>query len=84
MDYHLYSMSPENLLTNMNVAKDVLLAGLEREGLLKGMAKEIGEKYGLVIHKKGWFGSLWERLFGGMKDEKGAEGFRVTMVKIVE
>lgn len=76
----LYSMDIEQLTSNLNVAKEMLLEALEREGLLKGSAKEIGEKYAVIIHKRGWLGSLWAKWFEGLKDEAG---FRVTLVKIV-
>ena len=76
---YMYSMDTETMLSNANTAKEVVLAGLEAEGLLKGTAKEIGEKYALVAHKKGWFGSLWSRMFEGKKDD----AMLMTLVKKV-
>lgn len=74
-------MDMGQLQTNANTIKEILLEGLEKEGLLKGTAKEIGSKYAVVAHKKGWLGKLLGRLFNG-----AGEGMdiKVTLVKIVE
>jgi len=77
----VYSMEVEELTEALNLGKEAILAGLEKDGFLKeGQAKTLGEMYALVIHKKGWFGTLWDRLFGDVKDPTG---FRLTLVKIV-
>ncbi len=74
---NIYSMTLEDLMRNANIAKDELLGALERDGLLKSTAEEVGEKYAVILYKPGWLG----RLFNRLKGEKDA--FRVTVMKVV-
>lgn len=81
MNFTYFHTTNEDLESNMNVAKEVLLNVLEQEKLLvEGTtAKDIGEKYAIVLHKKGRFGAWIDKVLG-ITDEK-AMYFRV--VKIV-
>ena len=76
---YVYSISAEDMTKNANVVKETVLAGLEREGLLKKAAKEIAEEYAIVIHKRGWMGSLWDKWFEGVEKDC----FRVSFVKVI-
>lgn len=76
----VYTLDAEDMLKNANVIKEVVLNGLEAQGFLKpGQAKEIGEQYGVVLHKKGWMGEFWDKWFAGIKEGS----FRISFVKIV-
>lgn len=52
----IYTMTTESLVENANVVKDALLLALEKEGLLKASAEEIGSKYGVLMTKPSWWG----------------------------
>jgi hypothetical protein len=80
----MYVQDYENeMLKNANAVKEVVLWALEREGLLTKPAAEIGERYAIVLHKKGWFGVLWDKWFDGIKDGnlKITPGGGLRMVK---
>jgi len=77
----VYTTDPDEIQKNANTVKEVVLAALEREGFLKlGMALEIGEKYAVVLHKKGWFGEWFNKHFLGIKEGS----FRISFVKLVQ
>jgi len=75
----IYTQDVEDINRHGNIVKEVVLEGLEREGFLKAPAAEIGARYAIIIHKKGWLGELWDKWFAGIKDG----GFKVSFVKIV-
>lgn len=70
----------EDIIRNANVVKEVVLLALEREGLLLKPAAEIGPLYAVVLHKKGWFGQMWDKWFNATEKDT----FKVVMVKIVQ
>lgn len=76
---YLYSFDSEEMLKNANVVKDIVLGALEREKLLTKSAAEIGEKYAIVLHQRGWFGRFWNKWFEGTKED----ALQVHFVKIV-
>lgn len=80
MNYRICSSDSEEMVTQANIIKDVVLEALEREGLLTKPAKEIGEMYAVVFHKRGWFGACWAKCFG---DEKRDNYFRINLLKSV-
>lgn len=76
----MYTLGSEDMTQNANIIKEVVLSGLENQGFLKpGQAKELGERYAIVMHKKGWLGQLWDKWFEGIKEGS----FRISFVKIV-
>jgi hypothetical protein len=76
----IYSQGLEDMMRQANVVKDTVLEALEKEGLLKKPAKEIGEQYAVVIHKRGWLGHFMAKWFG---DGEAAKSLRVNMVKVL-
>ncbi len=76
----MYTHDTEEMLRNANVVKEALLCGLEREGLLKKSAQEIGETYAIVLHKRGWLGKFWLKWFAEFKEEAA---IKCDLVKIV-
>lgn len=75
----IYGQSLEDLNKHANLVKEVILESLEKEGFLKAPATEIGSRYAVILHKKGWLGQFWDKWFSGIKE--GA--FKVTFVKII-
>lgn len=76
----VYTLDAEDMTRNANVIKETVLSGLEAQGFLKpGQALEISEKYAVILHKKGWLGSFWDKWFEGIKEGS----FRISFVKIV-
>ena len=53
----------EQLLRNINVVKEIFLEALEAEGLLTKPADEIAKQYMIVFARRGWYGSLIDKLF---------------------
>lgn len=75
----IYGQDLEALNRHANVVKEVVLEGLEEEGFLKGSAAEIGARYAVILHKKGWLGQFWDKWFAGIKEGS----FKISFVKIV-
>jgi len=76
---YIYTQDAEDVNKHANLIKEVILESLEREGLLKGSAAEVGSRYAVMLHKKGWLGELWDKWFSGIKEGN----FKVSFVKIV-
>jgi len=61
----LYSFTDKDITTTVNIAKEVTLAGMAREGFLTGEQYNILIKdYVIVVVKKGWFGKLFDKVRG--------------------
>jgi len=77
---YVYTTDAQEINKNANTIKEVVLNGLQREGVItKEKADEIASKYAIVMHKKGWLGQLWDKWFEGIKEDS----FRITFVKII-
>lgn len=76
---HIYTQDLEDMNKHANLVKEVVLESLEREGFLKIPAAEIGARYAVILHKKGWLGELWDKWFAGVKEGS----FKISFVKIV-
>lgn len=63
------SMDIEELMKTGNVVKEAVLAALEKDGLLKKPASEIGDSYVVVVAEPRWFGKLFRKVTG-KEDEK--------------
>jgi hypothetical protein len=72
------SMTDEQLPTNANQIKEVIVDFLGKQGLLTKTAEEINQTYALVLHRRGFFGKVIDKLIG-------VEGDRlvITLVKVV-
>lgn len=76
---NIYGQDLEALNKHANIIKEVVLEGLEREGLLKAPAAEVGARYAVILHKKGWLGQFWDKWFTGINEGS----FKISFVKIV-
>lgn len=72
------SMTDEQLTANSNQIKEVIVDFLGKEGLLTKTAEEINQTYAVVLHRRGFFGKVIDKLIG-------VEGDRlvITLVKVV-
>lgn len=72
------SMTDEQLTGNANQIKEVIVDFLGREGLLTKTPQEINETYAVVLHRRGFFGKVIDKMMG-------LEGDRlvITLVKVV-
>jgi len=52
----------QDIQINANIAKDILIDALEKEGLLRGDASEIKQSYSIILHKKNILGGAIDRL----------------------
>ncbi len=66
--YQLWQFTETDMTSLANQAKEQILFALANEDLLKGDPEEIASQYAIVLHKKGWLGSLWDRIRGTDKD----------------
>ena len=76
---YIYTQDLEDINRHANLVKEVVLECLEREGLLKATAADIGARYAVVLHKKGWLGEFWDKWFSGVKEG----GFKISFVRII-
>lgn len=74
----VFTLDIEEFTKNANVIKEEVLKALERDGLLKKSAVEIGEDYAVVISEPGWFGKMFHKLKG---EDKAA--LRIYVMKAV-
>jgi hypothetical protein len=75
----IYQFDYEEMTRQANTIKEAVIEGLEKEGLLKGSAKEISEHYVVFVHKRGWLGELFAKWFGDSNDSI----FRVNFFKAI-
>ncbi len=61
MTLETYNETAQDLQHNANVVKDILFDALIEDKILTA---EQAEKYVIVLHKKGYFGALLEKLWG--------------------
>lgn len=59
---HQFTYNTATLAGVMNQAKDLLLAELERQQLLKGSANKLSEEWSFIIVEKGWLGSILDKM----------------------
>lgn len=74
-----YTMSLEELTINANLSKEILLSVLDKEGLLKESAETLNSKYAVVIHPKGFFGKIIDKLRG----IDSSDNLQVSVVKVL-
>lgn len=75
-----YTLSLEELTGNANSIKEVLLNVLDREGLLKEPAETLNSKFAVVIHQKGFFGRVIDKLRGVSDD---SENLQISIVRVL-
>jgi hypothetical protein len=61
---NLYQQTTANMTTNANAIKEVIIAHLAKDGLLKGDPARIAARYVLVAYEFGWFGKAWAKVTG--------------------
>lgn len=71
------SMTDEQLTANANQIKEVIIETLGKKGLLTKTAEEINQTYAVVLHRRGFFGRVIDKMLG-------VEGDRlvISVVKI--
>lgn len=74
----IYSFDVGDITKNSNTVKEVLLAALERDGLLTKPAVDVAANYAVVIYEQSWMGKLFSKVTGG--DEKS---LKIQVMKIV-
>ncbi len=62
LQLHQYTVTDITHLANQ--AKEVLLKGLEEEGLLTTPADELSGSYSVIVHERGTLGRLWDKMLG--------------------
>jgi hypothetical protein len=78
MDLTTWTFSPEELTSNANLVKEVIVSALESEGLLLRPASEICERYAVLHVKRGLLGRIYDIL---RKEKEDVRLYKV--VKIV-
>jgi len=68
MDMKYYTQSHADFMANGNIVKEELLRVLEKDGLLKDTAENIGTKYLVIFAEPSWFGKMISKLFN--KEDK--------------
>lgn len=76
----LSSMTDEQLTAMANSVKEHLILKLEDEGKLTASAEEILGHYAVVLHRRGFFGSIIDRL---LFKETDKNALLVSVVRIV-
>lgn len=61
--YSVYSMSRESLTVELNKGKELFITSMLNEGIINNEQYEQIKNYSIVLGKKGFFGSLWDKLF---------------------
>ena len=72
-------MTDEQLTSNANLIKEVIVAQLEKEGLLTKPAQEICETYAVIMHRRGFFGKIIDKMMGVEHDR-----LVISIVKMLE
>jgi len=68
------------ITSRFNYAKEETVENLVAEGLIsEEVGKEFCETHTFIIHKRGWFGELAEKIFGA-----SAGGWEYKLVKILD
>lgn len=83
MNISYCNLSTEELQGEFNKVKEIVLLGLEKEGLLNGKYEDVAEKYAVVIHKNGGIGSMIKKLIERMGGKKKSQEANITFVKLV-
>lgn len=66
--YTVWQYTDTDLTALANQAKEQIISALANENLLKGDPEEIASQYVIVLYKRGFFGSLWDKFRGTDKD----------------
>ena len=81
----MFNLSLEELYSNLNVCKELTLDALLVEGYIsQEVHDEFLQFYGIVVHKRNWFGRMFYKL-NIFKNDKGDENcFSINVVKFVK
>jgi len=75
---YMSSMTDDDLTANSNTIKEIIVNLLEEEGLLTKSAQEINETYAVIIHRRGFFGKIIDKMLGVEGDKQ-----KITLVKVL-
>ena len=80
MNITQWNFDTTELTLEINKVKDIVIEGLEREGLFKEgvIGDNLKANYAIVIKEKGMFGKLWDK-YRRIENK----GFMLNMVKTV-
>lgn len=67
--YNMYSMTKEDLTDTLNTGKEIFVRTMRDEGIITDQQYEQMQEHAIVIARKGFFGSLWDKIF--KKDDGG-------------
>jgi hypothetical protein len=74
----VYTLTLSQLTSESNKVKDILLESLLKEKIIDKETYEKSKKYCIVVHEKGFFGSILKKLF------KSESQTRYTIVKLID
>lgn len=72
------TMTDDQLTALANSVKEQLLETLADEGALKEEAQALSEKYAVILHRRGFFGRIIDKMFGVSNDN-----LLITVVKVL-
>ena len=61
--YTQYTLTDDNLISNANIALEILAERLEKDGVIKNR-KEVSDKYVFTLAKRGMFTRAFDTIFG--------------------
>ncbi len=76
----MMSMTETDVQANIDQAKNILLHSLTKEGVITDEQLKEASKYVILIHRKGWFNRVLDKMIGVEKDE---ETIYFTAAKII-
>ena len=75
----MYTLTLEDMTRNANSVKEELLNALHRkEFITKEQLDDLSANYCMIMHRKGTFGKLWDKVRGITGDD-----LRVSLVKVI-
>ena len=73
-------MMQDNMQSDFNLVKEVLVSALVREGYLASdKADEFLKRYAIITHKRGWLGRKFEHFFNNESEQTT----KISVVKLV-
>lgn len=73
----VFNFTADDLTTESNKVKELLLQELERQGLLRVPASKVCSEWAIVVHKPSWFGQVISKAIGG------ANEYKFSIVKLI-
>lgn len=63
MTISTFNLTVDQLTEELNTGKEIFVKAMLREGVITKEQTEIMNSYAIVLAKKGFFGSLWDKIF---------------------